>query len=221
MLEVHGAYVGELEDLLVGQLLAQHREHVVADPAAVIRDGIGVREHSALGAGVGVGGLPSRDVVDLRLVSVQSPQGLYVLGEHELAADRPADAALRQFAQHTVELAVRAAVQHEPRHGVFHDVGGQGIGGPPVALAACCCAHLLLGERVDALSEQQVVHSVDDGVVGLRTGDLSQPRHQFPPAWDAAAMAVDADLASWRTSLSSNTFVQAASSNRIPSGSWK
>ena len=77
-----------------------------------------------------------------------------------------------------VELAVGAAVQHEPGHGVLHDVGHERVGGPPVALAPGGGAHLLFGDGVDALAEQEVVHAVDDRIVGLGAGYLAQAGHQ-------------------------------------------
>lgn len=97
-----------------------------------------------------------------------------MLGEDELASGTPADPSLCQLPEYRIEDSIRAPVEHESGDGVFHDVGYEGIGGPPIARTSRGRSHLLLGHRVDPLAEQEVIHSVDDRVIGLGSGDLTK-----------------------------------------------
>ena len=108
-----------------------------------------------------------------------------MLGVDELAAGRPPNTGLGQFAQYRIEEAFRALVEAEPLDGVLEDVGHECEDRPPVPRRAVRCSRF--GHWVSVF-EDQVVHDGDDGGLGLGTGHLAQSGHRRPQAfaWSAA-----------------------------------
>ena len=79
--------VGELEDLLVGEVLLQLGEQRVGHPARLQHEAVGVGEHRSLDRAPAVGDRPCRDRGDLFVGEADVAHRLAVLTEDELAAD--------------------------------------------------------------------------------------------------------------------------------------
>jgi hypothetical protein len=169
--------VGELEDLLVGQMLLQLGEQRVGNAAQLQDEAVGVGEHRPLGRAPAVGHRPGRNRCHLLVAEPHVAHRLAVLAEHELAADGESGAGLAEFAQLGADVAAGVAVELEAGGGVVEGVGDQREHGPPVAGRPRCRAGLR--DRVAVPEEHAVDRSSERMGVVLR--DLGEAWHVRPP----------------------------------------
>ena len=133
-----------------------------------------------------------------------------MLALDELAVRPDPHAELDRLADLRIEEAVAAAVEQEAVDGVLEDVGYERVGRPPVTSSAVCSTRLFDGAAV--LTEHVVVGGQDDRRRGVDSPHLGELRHYV---WPIARAGV------WATSAPVRGRVQAASSSKMPSGSWK